>query len=139
MTISNSAIQMSRKIALFIGETFAVLVIVLSIISFILYLLIPKPTFPNITLCEFDSNFCFAKNLNEAQKSSHVVITADDGNSLNATELAIIGMLAKRASNILEFGTGAGRTTWVMAKNSAPTTKILTINLNPSQAEKITL
>lgn len=94
-------------------------------------------TIPEISLSEFDNRFSFSKNLDEVDKSSQVIITADNGLFLNQAELAIMGVLSKNASNILEFGTGAGRTTWVMAKNSPSTAKILTLNLLPTMLDDV--
>jgi predicted O-methyltransferase YrrM len=53
--------------------------------------------------------------------------------------LQLLGFYLNKHQILLEFGTGAGRTTWVMAQNPPPNARILTINLTRDQAEKIEL
>ena len=48
----------------------------------------------------------------------------------------ILGMLAKRASRMFEFGTCTGRTTYLWAVNSSPDARIATLTLHPSSVDK---
>lgn len=116
---------------------FAVLGYLFVVIAIFLYSKYTGLTIPEIALSDFDSRFSFDHNISNANKGSQVVITADNGLFLNQKELAIMGVLSKNATNILEFGTGTGRTTWVMAKNSPATAKILTLNLLPSMMDEV--
>lgn len=52
--------------------------------------------------------------------------------STSDTEAWILSILAKRSSNIFEFGTATGRTTYLLARNSKPETKVVTITLSES-------
>jgi hypothetical protein len=47
------------------------------------------------------------------------------------TEAWILAVLAKKSQHIFEFGTCTGKTTFLMAKNSAPDAKVATITLAP--------
>jgi Methyltransferase domain len=47
------------------------------------------------------------------------------------TEAWILAVLAKKSQSIFEFGTCTGKTTFLMAKNSAPEAKVATITLAP--------
>ena len=54
-------------------------------------------------------------------------------------ETWILSLMSKISSNIFEFGTCSGKTTYIMALNSPPQAKIKTITLNESQASKLVM
>ena len=54
-------------------------------------------------------------------------------------EAWILSSLSKISKNIFEFGTCSGKTTTLMALNSPPDAKILTLTLNSDQAKNLTL
>ena len=51
----------------------------------------------------------------------------------------ILSCLSKISNNIFEFGTCSGKNTYLMALNSNPEAKIVSLTLNPEQSKKLTL
>jgi hypothetical protein len=70
---NNKKLQVSREIVRTIREASIYLIVVFTVLSFVLYLFIPKLAFTEVTLCKFESSFCFAKNLKEIKKLSKVI------------------------------------------------------------------
>ena len=54
-------------------------------------------------------------------------------------ETWILSLMSKISSNIFEFGTCSGKTTYIMALNSPPQATIKTITLNENQASKLAM
>jgi hypothetical protein len=54
-------------------------------------------------------------------------------------EAWVLSVLAKKARNIFEFGTCTGKTSYLMALNSSPDTRVVTLTLPPDQVNNYTV
>ncbi len=82
----------------------------------------------------------FIKTEHGSQHGTLASIIGNDGflGSTSDTEAWILAVLAKKASRMFEFGTCSGRTTYILAVNSAPDAQIHTLTLAPDQKTEYT-
>ncbi len=68
-------------------------------------------------------------------RSEVCVVGAGDGTQGNTTdtEAILLAVLAKDATELFEFGTASGRTTYLWARNSPPESRVTTLTLPPEQ------
>lgn len=86
---------------------------------------------PEVSLCEIDP--IFKPNHLGTTLETEVHFMGRAGihaeGAVSDSEAWILSVLAKKATNIFEFGTCTGRTTYLLAKNSPPEAQVTTLNL----------
>jgi hypothetical protein len=82
---------------------------------------------------EFDPRFKTGKTGPSPDTAVKCVVSYKVTGGIDDLESWIICNLAKTANRIFEFGTCTGKTTYLMAANSPPETKIATLTLGPEQ------
>ncbi|RZI45313.1 O-methyltransferase [Candidatus Finniella inopinata] len=86
-----------------------------------------------VNIDEFDD--CFKPEHNGPSKNTEISFIGSFGTrgSTSDFETWILCTIAKSAQNIFEFGTFTGKTTYLLAKNSPNTAKIVTLTLSPDE------
>lgn len=89
---------------------------------------------PTVQLEHFDP--LFARDERGPTRAAEVVFIGRGRGVPGGTtdhEAWVLGVLARRARFIFEFGTGTGRSTYLMARNSPDDARVVTITLPPDQ------
>jgi hypothetical protein len=92
---------------------------------------------PTVPLVELDCAFA-ADELGPGEEAAAVFLGSGEGvpGGTSDREAWILGVLAKPARLMFEFGTCTGRTTYLWARNSPPDAKVVTLTLPPEETAR---
>ena len=85
---------------------------------------------------EFDARFR-ETSIGPTIEAEAIVVGAGSGSfgSTSDTEASILGALARGCTQVFEFGTATGRTTYILARNIDPGGRVTTLTLAPDDLE----